>query len=173
MPKIIRDGGIVDDIWQVLDGAAAQDLPAVAHGHYLLPLSCWLKQPHATQFTHSPGVWIDGDQDLVELAAYLDRIPVIGIHFSAFADGTGFSTGAVLREALGFEGELRAFGEVIADQVPLLRRCGFNAFSLAEGDQLEVALNFLLGNHLSYQGSVHSPRTPFKFRYLNGGKPHA
>jgi phosphoadenosine phosphosulfate reductase len=48
---------------------------------------------------------------------------------------------------LGFAGELRAVGDVLADQIPLMRRCGINAFvvtheptrkALAEGALAEV-----------------------------------
>jgi uncharacterized protein (DUF934 family) len=34
----------------------------------------------------------------------------------------------VLREA-GYTGELRAAGDVLVDQLPLMRRCGFDSFA--------------------------------------------
>ena len=50
---------------------------------------------------------------------------------------------AILREA-GYDGELRAVGDVLVDQVAYMRRCGFDAFepdsALDEGD-LKAALD--------------------------------
>ena len=42
-------------------------------------------------------------------------------------NGRGYSAGRILREA-GYVGELRAAGDVLVDQLPLMRRCGFDAF---------------------------------------------
>ncbi len=171
MDKIIKDGGLVDDLWSLLDESDTELLQRNKSACYIMPFSQWLS--HQESFEHCPGVWIEASDELEPLAPYLDRIPLIAIRFPAFVDGSGFSTGALLREAMGFEGELRAIGNLMVDQVPMLRRCGFNAFSLASIEQLELALQLLVSSQLSYQGSIYSPRTPFKFRYLKGGKSHA
>ena len=174
MAKIIKDGGIVDDIWTLLDSDSEPVFDPQSEHPSILPLSLWLQQPRQLRASdRCPGLWIEAEQDLAAISADIGRVPVIAIRFSSFADGTAFSTGATLREVLGFEGELRAFGGLIADQVPLLRRCGFNVFALAEDKDLELALQLLINSQLSYQGSIYSPRTPFKFRYLNGDKQHA
>jgi len=52
---------------------------------------------------------------------------VIAIAFPKFTDGRGYSIARLLRERLGYAGELRATGDVLADQIPLLWRCGFDA----------------------------------------------
>ena len=166
MPDVIKDGGIVEDCWQLIERADIETFRPRPKQHYILPLSFWLALGTALEtFDSPPGIWIDGDQELEPLADWMTKLPLIAIRFSAFSDGTGFSTGALLREAYGYEGELRAFGDLIADQVPHLRRCGFNVFSLKENESLETARSQLVGSNLSYQGSIYNPRTPFKFRY--------
>ncbi len=166
MPDVIKDGGIVEDCWQLVELADVETFSPQPKQQYILPLSFWLQLGSALEtFDCHPGIWIDGDQELEPLSDPISKLPLVAIRFSAFSDGTGFSTGALLREAYGFQGELRAFGDLIADQVPHLRRCGFNVFSLKEGESLETARSQLVGSSLSYQGSIYNPRTPFKFRY--------
>ena len=48
--------------------------------------------------------------------------------FPAFTDGRGYSSARLLVERFGYKGELRAVGDVLADQIPLMRRCGITAF---------------------------------------------
>lgn len=50
----------------------------------------------------------------------------IDIRFSSFKDGRGFSLAALLRER-GFDGRLRAVGDILPDQLDHLRRSGFDA----------------------------------------------
>ena len=77
------------------------------------------------------------------LIPHLERLSLVEVNFPAFGDGRGYSSARLLREA-GYEGELRAVGDVLVDQVAYMRRCGFDAFepdaALDEGD-LETALN--------------------------------
>jgi uncharacterized protein (DUF934 family) len=166
MPKIIKDGGIVDDPSRIVDADADVDIPTGTNARSFLPLPAWLaSHPGFEGFAVPPGVWIEANENIDVLELHMADVPAIAIRFNSFSDGTGFSIGAMLREVQGFEGELRAFGDLIADQVPQLRRCGFNAIALKEGECLETALSMLLGTKLTYQGSVYSPRTPFKFRF--------
>ena len=53
---------------------------------------------------------------------------MVEISFPTFRDGRGYSAARILREA-GFEGELRAAGDVLVDQIPHMRRCGFDSFA--------------------------------------------
>ena len=50
--------------------------------------------------------------------------------FPKFADGRSMSTARLLRERHGYRGEVRASGDVLIDQMPLMRRCGFDAFEV-------------------------------------------
>jgi uncharacterized protein (DUF934 family) len=75
-----------------------------------------------------PAVTIEAGDDARALIPYLDQLALIEISFPAFRDGRGYSAARVLREA-GYAGELRAAGDVLVDQIPLMRRCGFDSFA--------------------------------------------
>ncbi|MBY6014305.1 DUF934 domain-containing protein [Qipengyuania gaetbuli] len=88
-------------------------------------------------------VRVEPGDDARALIPHLERLSLVEVNFPAFGDGRGYSSARLLREA-GYEGELRAVGDVLVDQVAYMRRCGFDAFepdaALDEGD-LETALN--------------------------------
>lgn len=96
---------------------AAHDEPAVT-------LDAFLGQSNAT------AVRIEAGDDARLLLPHLDRLALIEVSFPKFRDGRGYSAGRILREA-GYTGELRAEGDVLVDQIPLMRRCGFDSFAPA------------------------------------------
>lgn len=78
--------------------------------------------------TNATAVRIEAGDDARALVPMLDRLSLIEISFPSFRDGRGYSSARVLREA-GYTGELRAAGDVLVDQVPFMRRCGFDSFA--------------------------------------------
>lgn len=85
-------------------------------------LDAFLDQSNAT------AVRIEEGEDARLLIPHLDRLSLIEIGFPKFTDGRGYSAARILREA-GYEGELRAQGDVLVDQIAYMRRCGFDAFA--------------------------------------------
>ncbi|WP_420607530.1 DUF934 domain-containing protein [Novosphingopyxis sp.] len=73
-------------------------------------------------------VLLESGEDARELLPVLDRLRLVIVHFPAFTDGRGYSAARILREA-GYEGELRASGDVLVDQIRYMRRCGFDSFA--------------------------------------------
>ncbi len=71
---------------------------------------------------------ISNTDDVAELAPHLARLELIVLHFPKFSDGRAYSQARLLRERLGYRGELRATGGVLQDQLPFLLRCGFDSF---------------------------------------------
>jgi uncharacterized protein (DUF934 family) len=67
------------------------------------------------------------------LAPALDRLALVALEFPKFRDGRAYSAARLLRERLGFQGELRAVGDVLRDQAFQMVRCGFDAFEPADG----------------------------------------
>ncbi|MEW2911683.1 DUF934 domain-containing protein [Leisingera sp. JC11] len=61
----------------------------------------------------------------------LDGVELVRVQFPSFADGRGFTLARQLR-LKGFEGRLRAFGHVIADQYAMARRSGFDEVELSD-----------------------------------------
>jgi uncharacterized protein (DUF934 family) len=51
----------------------------------------------------------------------------IDLHFPKFTDGRAYSQAFLLRRRLGFQGEIRATGDVLIDQLVQMQRSGFSA----------------------------------------------
>lgn len=64
--------------------------------------------------------------------------PFIVIPFESFVDGRGYSLARLLRTSFRFSGELVAAGEILFDQIPLLKRCGFDTFEISDCSTIEA-----------------------------------
>jgi uncharacterized protein (DUF934 family) len=107
----------------------------------------------AASETASPSVLtLSNDADPRE--AQLDGVTRIDLHFPAFTDGRAHSQAFLLRRRLGFQGEIRATGDVLADQLPLIARNGFTQAVLKEGQDLAVAQRQLTRFPSYYQGDA-------------------
>lgn len=166
MPKLIKDGQIVDDAWTLLakpEGDAAE--VSVPTGQVIVPLSVWVAQKPQLKTRTDVGVWLDSDETADSIGEEANSLAVIGVNFPGFMDGRSFSTARLLRERYGYKGELRAVGNFIRDQLCYLRRCGVNAFAFANPEtNLEVALKSLNDFNEYYQASVDQPLPLFRRR---------
>lgn len=77
--------------------------------------------------SNATAVRIEPGEDARELLPHIGRLALVEVNFPVFGDGRGYSAARILREA-GYAGELRAVGDVLVDQLPAMRRCGFDAF---------------------------------------------
>jgi uncharacterized protein (DUF934 family) len=167
MPKLIKNGRIVDDPWQVIRLAEGQTpasitLPATPA---LLPLALWLTRQDEIRARGVPqGVWLDSDEDPAAIAGDLDQLAVIGVNFPKFTDGRGYSTARLLRERYGYHGEIRAIGDVLQDQLYFMKRCGIDSYALREDKDLAAALSSLNDFSEAYQGAVDQPQPLFRRR---------
>lgn len=163
MPKLIKDRAIVDDSWQLLKPAADGAAPEVpASGDIIVPLKLWqVEKDSLLQRPGRVGVWLAADEEPEALAADLQHLPLVAIDFPVFTDGRGFSSARLLRERFGYGGEIRAVGDVFRDQLWYMSRCGFNAYAVKEGKDIEDALQGLNDFSEAYQISVERPRPLF------------
>ena len=83
------------------------------------------------------GVRLKAGQSPDLIADDLGRFDVIALEFPVFTDGRAFSYARALRERHAFAGQVRAVGNVLRDQYSIMRRCGFDAFEVADGTRLE------------------------------------
>ena len=89
------------------------------------------------------------------------RLALVALQFPNWTDGRAYSQARLARVRHGFDGELRAVGEVLVDMLPLLQRTGFDAVQLRRDQSVEAAvraLGFFPGH---YQGDVQQPRPAF------------
>lgn len=111
------------------------------------------------------GVLVKPADDVGRLEPYLYRIALVAVQFPAFNDGRGFSHASLLRQRLGYTNELRAVGDVLIDQIPLMLRCGFDSFSVSNATALKrLEENRLPGIDVHYQPTA---------RPANGGEAYS
>ena len=137
-------------------------------GKIIVPLTVFIarKNELASRINaNEAGVWIDTHEvleHLIESQADINALPIIAVHVERFADGRIFSLGTLLRTRYGYKNELRAFGDVLRDQLFFLKRSGFSSFEIRADRSAEEALASLKEFTIPYQGAVDEPQPVFK-----------
>ncbi|MDB5495725.1 MAG: hypothetical protein JWP86_3062 [Phenylobacterium sp.] len=83
------------------------------------------------------GVRLESEETVEALAYDLPRIAVVALAFPKYRDGRAYTSARLLRERYGFQGEVRAVGDVLREQAGFMVRCGFDAFEPADGSTPE------------------------------------
>ena len=114
-----KDGSIADNTYQVIgeDGGLPQ-------GDVVLTVE-QLDQLAEVSGKKALLVTVDASPETHEFP--LDQLDAIFIDFAGFNDGRGYSFAALLRRQ-GFQGELRATGDVFKDVLNYMKRSGFDTF---------------------------------------------
>jgi uncharacterized protein (DUF934 family) len=137
-------------------------------GNIIVPLSVYVANKHALESrmdAGSTGIWLDTHEtieSLIEAIGDINKLPIIAVHVERFADGRIFSIGTLLRTRYGFKNELRAFGDVLRDQLFFLKRSGFSSFIIRKDRSAADALASLKDFSTPYQGAVDEARPVFK-----------
>jgi len=149
--QIIKDKQIIDDTWSYV----ADDAELKA-GNISVSLARW-KQDKQQLLTHDGklGVRIGPADAVDDIAPDLKVIQLIELDFPDFADGRLFSQAWLLRGRYNYQGELRATGHYMADQVFYLSRVGVNAFNPEKIEDLPVVLSHLNDFTVKYQSSIN------------------
>lgn len=156
--RIIVDAQIVDDSWYSLD-----DCGAIEGGDLIVSLARWQSEREAL-VAHSGriGVRVPNTIDVRTLADDLQHWDVIVLSLPTFKDGRAYSQARILRDQLGYRGQLRATGEVLRDQLFYLRRVGFNAFEVQAHRRIEDVLLGLRDFTVTYQPAADEPLAHFR-----------
>ena len=153
-----RRGGFAEDMWaNVADGDAVPP-----EGAIIVSAQRWSAEREALRARADPvGVVVAAGKDAVEQLREAAGRPLIVLSFGKFADGRAFSYAELLRERFGFTGELRAGGDVLLDEIPLMLRCGFDSFEVSNEPTLRALRRGRLpGVSLFYQPSVAQGEAP-------------
>ena len=132
---LVKNGKIAADIFvHVPDGA---ELPG--DGALLVSAARLLEDPEA--LLRRPGklgvVW-PNNRDIDDLVPFLDRLAAVALVFPTFRDGRAYSQARLLRERHGYDGELRATGQVLRDQFMFMLRAGFDALEARKQSDVEA-----------------------------------
>jgi len=161
--QIIKDQKIVDDNWQRLVEITADEI--IPTGDIIVPFAYWLDNKEVLLKRDSKlGVCIDGDDETEEVAKDLKHFDLIALDFPAFTDGRAYSHACLLRERYNFQGELRAVGDVLRDQLFYMQRCGIDSFQLREDKDMEDALNAFTEISVKYQSAADGAEPVYKYR---------
>lgn len=161
---LIDRNGLRPDGWQVFEGNAGALAPGA---DVLIPLDEWRERAQVWKARSGRlGLLLSPPDDVLSLAQDLDHFDLIAVNFPRFSDGRGYSTARLLRDRLGWEGELRAVGDVLRDQLFLLARCGFDSFALREDQDALAALAAFNDFSVRYQAATDEPLPLFRRRRL-------
>ena len=148
MTKIWNEAGFVsDDPWII----ETEETKAGSNEMAILSLDHFLEKVAGSDET-GLGVLINPADDVRRLEGHLDRLALVAVAFPAFNDGRAFSHASLLRSRLKFAGEVRAVGDILIDQVPLMLRCGIDSFAVTNATALKrLSENRLPGIDNHYQ----------------------
>jgi len=150
MREIIRRREVIIDDWRTID-----EDPKGESGQVILPLTRWhAERDRWWSWNGRIGVRINPADRVELLRADLARLALIAIEFPTPSEGRGYSQARVLRDRLGFTGEIRAVGHVKRDQIFFMARCGIDAFELAQGVNPQSVLAAFDDFDVAYQPST-------------------
>jgi uncharacterized protein (DUF934 family) len=107
-----------------------------------------------TQDARELVVVLANDIDPVSRKHEIENARRIELHFPQFTDGRAYSQAYLIRRRLGFKGDLRATGDVLADQLIQMERTGFSSAVLKDGIDPVEAQRQLDRFPAFYQGDI-------------------
>jgi uncharacterized protein (DUF934 family) len=164
MQRIIKGDKVVDENWHLLPHDASLDGLSNCDD-IIVPLRLWVDHAHALKARDGGlGVWLESHEEIEEVAADLQYFQVVALNFPVFSDGRHYSTARLLRDRYQYQGEIRAIGDVLRDQLFFMKRCGFDAFALREDRDAVEALESLRDFSETYQAATDQPLPLFRRR---------
>jgi uncharacterized protein (DUF934 family) len=158
MRALFKNGSFVEDEWRTVtaDEALPTDRPVI------LPLARWRAERMALSDRNTAvGVSISPGEAIDDVVQELAQLPLVALVFPRYTDGRAYSTANLLRTRHGFAGELRAVGDVLLDQIQLMRRCGFDSFEISHAPTISaLRAGHVAGVTHFYQPSLDANEAP-------------
>jgi uncharacterized protein (DUF934 family) len=130
---LIKQGKLVEDPY----ARVADDDALPAAGAVLVSLKRWQDDREELLERDAPvGVQLKSDESPETIANDLDVIALVALEFPRFRDGRAYSYARILRERYRYQGEVRAVGDVLMEQLHFMLRTGFDAFEIDSEDPL-------------------------------------
>lgn len=161
--EVISQRQIVTDHWQHIDDEA--EMSQLPDGKLIVPLALWnAHKVTLSQRKEDLGIKLGPEDDVTDIAADLPSLALIALKFPAFRDGRGYSQARILRQQHNYQGELRAVGNVLRDQLMYMERVGFDSFEIDSAQDINDALKAFDEISIKYQASSDEPLPIFKRR---------
>ncbi|MHC8509361.1 MAG: DUF934 domain-containing protein [Rhodospirillales bacterium] len=156
MTTLLKNGTPVKDPWT----AVRDDEPVPAGAHPLVSLARWRSDRAALTASGAPlAVRLEPGEHPGAIADDAHMFAMIALVFPSFTDGRAYSYARILRERLGFQGELRAQGDVLRDQFLFMRRCGFDALEVKKDADAAAWAEAVSAVSAAYQPALDSGGT--------------
>ena len=151
--KVIKNGQPVDKSWTHL----TDDDPSQT-GPCTVSLARWLQEKEdLLKSSSGVGVRLSAADSPESLATDLDAISLIILDMHPFTDGRPFTQARILRD-FGYQGEIRARGDFLRDQMFFLSRVGVDAFEFPEDVDLQDRLKAFEEFTVTYQAAADARR---------------
>ncbi len=159
-PEMILDQ---DDPWVYLSELSQQ---TVDHDYLIVPWQDWQADPESFSHIQHLAIQFPNDGDLEVLKNQLDQIQMLVLDFPAFTDGRSYSIASTLKQQYYYQGELRATGDILPDQIHFMWRCGFDSLEVKDDSLAEVIINKSPPFTAFYQTAIKGERPIYKQREL-------
>jgi uncharacterized protein (DUF934 family) len=120
-----QNDAVAEDAWTHAETADGE-------GHIILPLPAYaaLTAGERKAGSNRLAVLLQPLESIESILEDLPHLSMVALAFPAFSNGTSHSKAALLRGKHGYKGDIRAVGDVLFDQIPLMIRNGFSSFEI-------------------------------------------
>jgi uncharacterized protein (DUF934 family) len=126
--RLLKGGAFIADAFT----SVADDAP-MPDGGAIVSLARFEKDRGALLERNAPlGVRLKSDENPARLGDDVNRLSLVVLEFPKFRDGRAFSWARMLRTRFGFQGEIRAVGDFLFDQISYQHRTGFDAWEMPD-----------------------------------------
>jgi uncharacterized protein (DUF934 family) len=130
---LLKNGSIETDPY--LNVSNADSIPE--NGAIIVSLTQWQENREALlNRQEALGIVLHSDEKPEAIADDLAHFDVVALDFPSFADGRAYSYARQLRDHHAYQGELRAVGDVLLEQLHFMHRVGFNSFNIQSEDAI-------------------------------------
>jgi uncharacterized protein (DUF934 family) len=162
MSRLLKsDGTLASDDWTYFTGyEEAGSLPG---GDIVIAAEQWAEaRERLAGHNGRIGILLKNTEDPRSIGGDAARFSLIVLEFPGMNDGRAFSQARILREQMGFDGEIRATGDVLRDQLYYMKRCGFDSFELRADQDIDGAIAALSEITVTYQAAADEPKPLFR-----------
>jgi len=165
---LLRHGALQPNNWHFVGDEAA--IPA--DGPVTVSLKRWRAEAETLRGRNSAvGIRLKNDEQALALGEDVHRLSLIEVEFPKFTDGRAFSQARILRDKLGYKGELRAIGAILRDQYLYMTRCGIDSVELPDDKPADGYLAALEEFSAWYQPASDGRPTVLELRHPANAKP--
>ena len=159
---LLQHGALQPNNWRFVgdDAAIPADEPVT------VSLKRWQAEGESLRGRNAPiGVRLKNDEPAQVLGEDVRRLSLIEVEFPKFTDGRAFSQARILRDKLGYKGELRGIGTILRDQYFYMIRCGIDSVELPEDKPIDGYLAALKEFSAWYQPASDARVTVMELRH--------